>query len=82
MTSSHRQGRKQKWRLEIIKQAEAAVAAAVAATPASAYLLLAMAVFSYRRLGPSKPKDVDYHVICWRQFATAVFSSLHYCFRQ
>jgi drug/metabolite transporter (DMT)-like permease len=58
--------------LELIKQAEAAVAAVV--TPPSAYLLLAMAVFSLSAIGPllEAQQDVDSAMkICWRQFATS-----------
>lgn len=59
--------------LELIKKAEAAVAAVVA-TPPSAYLLLAVAVFSLSAIGPllQAQKDVDSTMkICWRQFATS-----------
>jgi drug/metabolite transporter (DMT)-like permease len=59
--------------LELIKEAEAAVAAVVT-TPPSAYLLLALAVFSLSAIGPllQAQKDVDSSMkICWRQFATS-----------
>jgi drug/metabolite transporter (DMT)-like permease len=59
--------------LELIKEAEAAVAAVVT-TPPSAYLLLAMAVFCLSAIGPllEDQKGVDSTMkICWRQFATS-----------
>jgi drug/metabolite transporter (DMT)-like permease len=59
--------------LELIKEAEETVAAAVT-TPTSAYLLLALAVFSLSAIGPllQAQKDVDSTMkICWRQFATS-----------
>jgi drug/metabolite transporter (DMT)-like permease len=58
---------------ELITEAEVVVAAVVT-TPPSAYLLLALAVFSLSAIGPllEAQKDVDSTMkICWRQFATS-----------
>jgi drug/metabolite transporter (DMT)-like permease len=58
---------------ELIMKAESVVVAVVA-TPLSAYLLLAMAVFSLSAIGPllEAQKSVTSSMkICWRQFATS-----------